>query len=467
MQKPYDSTIKKEEVPKYIWKINEQKRKGLELFENLVKEKNGKLLDKRFIRVNKKLLVSCENGHEWQIHLNNVRTGHWCPHCGNSKPLKPWNILAKEIAKKNKGLLLSKEIKTGRSKSRWRCDNGHEWETRTSRVINGRWCPRCAGVGKYSIKELNEISSQKGGKCVKIVEPKVTKHTRVILECSEKHQWETNLISLTRGSWCPTCAQSTGERLCREVFEQLFEKEFPNTRPSWLLMSGIKKPLELDGYNEELKIAFEHQGYFHENKSKILAGEKRVSATKKRDSFKLEACKKRNIILIQIPEVGRLVKAKDLIMFIIDKLKKNNIVFKKARIKNIDINKAYLKTPIAVFRKQLEERDFTLLDNYYKGARPSYKIKCKYGHIFKRTKYFINNNSSSKWCYHCTGKYKKITIEEVNAFADKYGYKLLSTKYESTKKPLRWRCKNGHIYEYKFESAKLLPLRMCKECRKN
>ena len=43
------------------------------------------------------------------------------------------------------------------------------------------------------------------------------------------------------------------EKICRKYFEYLFNKPFNRIRPSWL------SELELDGYNEELNIAFEYQ----------------------------------------------------------------------------------------------------------------------------------------------------------------------------------------------------------------
>lgn len=58
------------------------------------------------------------------------------------------------------------------------------------------------------------------------------------------------------------------EPRCREVLEQLFGKQFPKVRPKFLMnpipdKQGVHHPLELDGYCEELQLAFEHNGKHH------------------------------------------------------------------------------------------------------------------------------------------------------------------------------------------------------------
>ena len=56
-----------------------------------------------------------------------------------------------------------------------------------------------------------------------------------------------------------------GEFICRITLETIFDEKFPNKRYRFLINPETGKALELDGYNEYLKLAFEFQGDQHVN----------------------------------------------------------------------------------------------------------------------------------------------------------------------------------------------------------
>ena len=64
-------------------------------------------------------------------------------------------------------------------------------------------------------------------------------------------------------------------------FEKLFEKKFPKNRPEFLRRSNGRK-LELDGYNEELEIAFEYQGKQHYEYLHCFHRQRKISRNSKR-----------------------------------------------------------------------------------------------------------------------------------------------------------------------------------------
>lgn len=100
---------------------------------------------------------------------------------------------------------------------------------------------------------------------------------------------------------------SKGEIECRRVLENWLKKPFNKTRPDILrnpVTSDLSSSnnLELDCYNEELKLAVEYNGiqhyvftpFFHKSKDAF-------HNQKYRDHIKREACEKAGILLIEVP----------------------------------------------------------------------------------------------------------------------------------------------------------------------
>ena len=95
---------------------------------------------------------------------------------------------------------------------------------------------------------------------------------------------------------------SKGEIECRRVLEMIYRVPFKKSKPEFLRTPDTKKCLELDGYNKELKIAFEYNGdyhyiYPHYFTKDELAFHRRIQL----DKYKKEVCKKMGIHLISIP----------------------------------------------------------------------------------------------------------------------------------------------------------------------
>jgi len=100
---------------------------------------------------------------------------------------------------------------------------------------------------------------------------------------------------------------SSGEHECKRVVEKIFNKEFKKIRPDFLKNTITSNDttiynLELDCYNDELKLAIEYNGrqhyeyvpFFHKNKEAFYN-------QKYRDEFKRIKCKENGVILIEVP----------------------------------------------------------------------------------------------------------------------------------------------------------------------
>lgn len=110
------------------------------------------------------------------------------------------------------------------------------------------------------------------------------------------------------------------EELCRGVFEGIYGVPFPKARPKFLAnpLTNYKSNLELDGYNEDLNLAFEYNGEGHYNPnfySNKTAED--FQGILMRDKIKRELCNKHGVWLVTIPYT---VKPKDIRRYILDNL---------------------------------------------------------------------------------------------------------------------------------------------------
>lgn len=96
---------------------------------------------------------------------------------------------------------------------------------------------------------------------------------------------------------------SLGERYCVEFLEILFPNhKFIKTRPKWLTNPQTGRPLELDGYNEELKLAIEYNGVQHYVYPNFTGCSKEEFKKQLyRDKLKETLCSENGVCLIRIP----------------------------------------------------------------------------------------------------------------------------------------------------------------------
>jgi len=95
---------------------------------------------------------------------------------------------------------------------------------------------------------------------------------------------------------------SSGEQETRNSLVRLFGKPFVSIRPPFLVNPETGRRLELDCYNEELKLGVEFSGlqhYVYPNPFHRTQAE--FDAQLRRDRYKSEQCKQQGIKLITVP----------------------------------------------------------------------------------------------------------------------------------------------------------------------
>lgn len=95
---------------------------------------------------------------------------------------------------------------------------------------------------------------------------------------------------------------SRGEIECKSAIEEITGEKFVKKRPDFLKNVVTNQNLELDCFNEDLKIAVEYNGkqhyeftpFFHKNKESFFN-------LKYRDEMKKKLCRENNVLLIIVP----------------------------------------------------------------------------------------------------------------------------------------------------------------------
>lgn len=110
------------------------------------------------------------------------------------------------------------------------------------------------------------------------------------------------------------------EEASRMIMERILNIPFPKIRPSFLRYPPTGRCLELDGYNETWKIAFEYNGAQHDHYTPHYhRDEQAFFDMQQRDKYKEEVCKKKGIFLVSIPHT---VRKEELYRFIYNELVK-------------------------------------------------------------------------------------------------------------------------------------------------
>jgi DNA-directed RNA polymerase subunit RPC12/RpoP len=329
----------------------------------LCKIKNWTCLDNEYVNANKTMNWECnECNFVWSSNYNNTRKRN-CSRCtkGSSK----YSLDEVKKIADNKGfILLDNEYKRSDVQMNWKCkDCDYEWKTSFSNINREKTknCPKCNNhISKYTFEEVKNIVAQKNleclsnhyqtsnhtmewkclkcnriwntsfrsilqsvGGCIKCTFDKTMKLSldyvkehikdksficlsQKYINVSEKMLWKCNICSnewnahfhhiKDSNSGCPNCVSFKSEKLCRIYFEDYIGYKFPKRKLKCL------EGLELDGYCEEINLAFEYHGlqhykyvhHFHRN------GIEDFHKQQQRDLKKIELCKKYNIDLIII-----------------------------------------------------------------------------------------------------------------------------------------------------------------------
>lgn len=316
------------------------------------------------------------------------------------------------------------------TKTEWQCKIcSHTWKS-TFSCIQGsrRGCPRCAGRCQ-SVQTMIDLAKAKG--FAFLSNNYHGMNFKYEWKCRDGHLWMASAHHIKSGTGCPYCNSYITEEACRFIFQELTGQSFRKNR------STLGKRLELDGYCDELKIAFEYQGKQHYSFIKYLHKQPEThKAQKRRDDQKRSLCKERKIDLLEIP-----YHVNDLEPFIRGQLESVGVECSET----IDWEK--FKGRISMLEElkiAADKLDIESLSDVYINARSKINFRCnKCGREWESTSNDIKNGYG---CLKCSGK-MKLTIDEVRTRGQTVGIKLLSKEYVNARTKLRWECdKCNHVF---------------------
>ncbi len=307
----------------------------LETAKQIGKDNNFECLSTEYTGPTSKLEFKCIKGHIFYRSMNDLNSKRFCDKCPKNNYYSIDDI--QRIVGEKNGKILSTEFKLVTDVYKWECSKGHIWDAPAHNIIyHDSWCPPCSIYGdKWLISDMKKIANDREGKCLSDVYVNVT--TELKWECKIGHQWKSKPFNILDGCWCPDCGSnaSYGERFTKQIVNRLFNDKFEKIRPDWLKSSITNYPLELDLYNDNLKLAFEYQGKQHYEFVKRFHGdESNFIKQQRRDIEKKELCMKNNVTLIDVPYT---LKFSDIQEYIIVECAKYGI--NVPNCEPIDINK--------------------------------------------------------------------------------------------------------------------------------
>lgn len=407
------------------------------LLQDLAKERGGKCLSIEYFGSRKKLLFECLRKHRWEATPFSIKQGTWCPYCSNR--VKSTLEEYKTIAANNNWECFSTEYKNNKTRLEFKCAFGHVWKAIPNNIKRGTTCPYCSRR-KDILQTFINIATEHNGKCLST--NYINGKNKLRFQCSDGHTWEAYPSAMkSANNWCPLCRTHVfrSEIITRKIFEAAFNKEFPKSRPAWLI-GERNSPLELDGYCRELNIAFEYQGQQHYTKVNYFNKDDKALLNQiRRDSIKSKLCEDNSVLLIKIKYFDISKSIKEIVKYVIDEIQKVYTIqvdISSIRIENIG------STRLELIKKIVTDRGGECLSNTYSGYMSKIQVRCKNNHIWDA---IPRNILRGFWCPVCS-HHIPLSLEVANKIARGHGGKCLSTEYKTVNNKLQWQCKEGHTW---------------------
>lgn len=337
-------------------------------------------------------------------------------------------------------------------------------------------------MSQNKLEIAKEYAIKKDGKCLSVIYVNTTNKLEWKCKHKEHHYWcATYKQVVNYGQWCPQCGEKRNiqENRVKNVLSYLLQTDFIKIKPKWNINPETGRLLELDGYSEKLKVAFEYQGEHHFFTSNFNNQEK-LDYIQRKDSYKRKNCDVHGVKLITVNVVKNGNKFEEFIKEIYRAIKEADINHNNND--EIILKKLFNKTNDSDTQKEqfLKAKEYALfrdgqcLSDKYVNIITPMKWKCHDdSHEFWFSSYssIVNNKT---WCSKCGDKSSSEKqknskgLERAKQYAISKEGECLSTEYINNKTHLQWKCNNKNHKSWTAPYDRVvLAKRWCPECANN
>jgi len=185
-----------------------------------IAQRGGCLLSNVYKNNATHLEVKCSCNHVWNITFKNIRKGHWCPKCSGN--LRYSFEQVRNIIESRNGRLLTKKYVNNRHRLLIKCNEcRHEWKSQLAHILEGHWCPACAGVDKKNIEYAKNIVESNSGSLLSKVYKNVDSPIKA--QCNKcKNVWYPTISNIKAGKWCRYCSGGKTQKQLFEIVKKIF-----------------------------------------------------------------------------------------------------------------------------------------------------------------------------------------------------------------------------------------------------
>ena len=373
-------------------------------FKDGMRKKGVQVLSREYVNSSTPLRLRCMRCRRlWEARPHDVRRARvGCPRCGHKKGGQDRAYTHEQVARASAKLQIILLARYDRSQKPMRVrfkQCKHVVQRSWNEIQRGIGCPKCAPNARPTSKQYRAAAAQFGGQLLEVART-INRPTK--WRCSLGHSFSRSLASIRRlGTFCTICSGSHAEMLCRACVEKLFGAPFRQTRILGM-RSPRNRPLELDIYNEDLRIAVEHHGAHHYRAIPHWGGQDGFRVQRLHDRLRRRYCRTKGILLIEIRELGDRTTLEQLRQQIRSASLKAGRTL-PARFDRVKLTNLPHVNASQVYWNEIQRAaravGLKILSREFLGSAKPLTVKCPRGHVTAKTPRSILGGHKCDECY--------------------------------------------------------------------